>query len=130
MPQPKDITVTVTVDTDNITQANVTETIVLTDNNNDHDTTSGDSSTFDIIANDGATITFQIAQKNEGTGVSFVSFDKEHGGSAIMDPLPSSPNWVGTINGAQQAHESYSITVDVPGKGQFTLDPEVHVEGP
>lgn len=130
MPQPKDITVTVTVDTETITQANVNTTIVLTDDNNDHDNTPGDSSTFDIIANDGATITFQIAQKNGGTGVSFVSFDKEPGGSAIMDPLPSSPNWVGTINGAQDATESYSITIDVPSKGQFTLDPKIDIKGP
>ena len=129
MPQPKDITVTVTVVTENITQNNVDQTIVLTDTNNDHDKTPDDSSTFQIIANNGAQVTFTIAQKDGGTGVSFVSFDKD-GGVSVMNPMPQSPNWTTTISGAQKASENFSITIEVPGKGQFTLDPDVRVEGP
>lgn len=130
MPQPKNITVTVTVDTETITQANVDKTIVLTDTNHDHDKKPDDSSTFEIIANNGAQVTFEIAQKNGKTGVSFVSFDKETGGSQLMNPLPKSPKWRATVSGAQKATENFSIKVNVPGKGDFKLDPEVKVEGP
>lgn len=135
MPKPTNITVTVTVDTETITQANVDTTIVLTDTNHDHDIKPDDSSTFDIIANDGAKVTFEIAQKNGGKGVSFVSFDEAptpSGGKSksVMKPLPNSPNWKTNINGNQKDTEYFTITVSVPGKGDFTLDPEVSVEGP
>lgn len=135
MPKPKNITVTVTVDTETITQANVDTTIVLTDTNNDHDITPDDSATFDIVANNGAQVTFQIAQKDGGTGVSFVSFAKASapaGGTSksVMSPLPQAPQWRTTINGAQKDMEYFDITIDVPGKGEFTLDPIVKVEGP
>ena len=136
MPQPKNITVTVTVDTETITQANVDTTIVLTDDNNDHDQKPDDSSTFDIVANNGAQITFDIAQKDGGTGVSFVSFEQApapSGGKSknLMNPLPKAPtNWRATVNGNQKDTEYFTIKVSVPGKGEFTLDPEVSVKGP
>ncbi|MEO9805324.1 MAG: hypothetical protein ABJF04_18845 [Reichenbachiella sp.] len=135
MPQPKNITVTVTVDTETITQANVDTTIVLTDTNHDHDITPDDSATFEIVANNGGQVTFEIAQKDGKTGVSFVSFEEAPappGGvcKSVMKPLPKSPKWRSTISGNQKDTEYFTIKVNVPGKGDFTLDPEVKVEGP
>lgn len=130
MPQPKDVTVTVTVDTVTITQENVRQTIVLSDDNGGSDQTPGDSCTFLSKINDKAKVTFEIKAKDGSSDVSFVSFNKTGSGPNVMNPMPHAPKWSATVTGGQKDKENYQITVDVSGKGEFTLDPGVEVEGP
>ncbi|MEP3389211.1 MAG: hypothetical protein ABJO02_13540 [Reichenbachiella sp.] len=130
MPTPKDVLVTVTVDTSAITQENVRQTIVLSDDNGGSDQTPNDSCTFLSKINDKAKVTFEIRAKDGSTGVSFVSFDKTGSGPNVMNPMPRAPHWRATVAGAQKDKESYKFVIDVSGKGEFTLDPDVEVIGP
>lgn len=124
-----DINVSVTIDTVNITSSNLSTTVVLTDDNGDHDDTPGDSTTFDIEAGTNQTVKFNIYAKDSSTEVNFVSFADENDVQCFVE-LPSSSNdWTGTTAAAEVAvTENFSITFDVAGKGQFTLDPELKVK--
>lgn len=127
MPTPKDVLVTVTVDTSAITQENVRQTIVLSDDNGGADQTPGDSCTFLTKINDKAKVTFNIRAKDGTTGVSFVSFDKTGSGPNVLNPMPHAPKWRATANGKSKDRESYSFTIQVENKGEFTLDPDVEI---
>lgn len=130
MPKPKDVVVTVTVDTDHISRENVKRTIILSDDNGGADQTPGDSCTFLSKINDKAKVTFKIQAKNGETPVAFVSFDKIGSGPNVINPMPRAPHWRATVAGAQKDKESYEFVIDVSGKGEFTLDPDVEVIGP
>lgn len=127
-----DINVLVTVDTENITPSNLKTTVVLTDDNGDHDKTPGDSETFDVRTTSGKTVQFTIAPKNAGIGaeVSFHSFFYESGDSGVFNPLPSSSNsWTGTTSGTSGDNEFFAIKFNVKGNvnSPFTLDPEMEI---
>ncbi|WP_422361113.1 hypothetical protein [Reichenbachiella sp.] len=130
MPKPKNVIVTVTVDTDQITRENVTRTIVLSDDNGGTDQTPGDSCTFLSKINNEAQATFKCHAKNGTTPVTFISFNKTSSGPDIMNPMPEAPHWTTTVSGNQKDTENYQFTVMVDGKGEFTLDPEVEIKGP
>jgi hypothetical protein len=129
MPQPKDVLVTVTVDTETITQENVNQTIVMTDDNGGKDQTPGDSCTFLSKINKGAQVTFQVVAKDGRSEVAFSAFTKNGQGPNVLNPMPKAPNWKATVSGAQKDKEAYDITVNVSGT-DYTLDPGVQVEGP
>ncbi|WP_420580301.1 hypothetical protein [Reichenbachiella sp.] len=127
-----DINVVVTVDTENITPSNLKTTVVLTDDNGDHDTTPGDSETFDIRTTSGKTVQFKIEPKNKNIGaqVSFDSFFYESGDTGVFSSLPSSSNsWTGTTSGTSGENEFFAIKFNVVGNtnSPFTLDPEVEI---
>lgn len=129
--KPKNVTVTVTVDTDRIEQSNVTETIVLTDDNGGRDQKPGDSSTFSSQINNGARVTFVPAAKNgKECLVTFTKFEKKGECPDVMEPMPCSPKWKARVGGDQKDCESYTIHVSVLDKGDFFLDPKVVVTGP
>ncbi|WP_420580299.1 hypothetical protein [Reichenbachiella sp.] len=130
MPKPKNVSVTVTVDTERINAENIKQTIVLTDDNSGSDQTPDDSCTFLSKINNGAKVTFEIQAKNGSTNVSFVSFNKTGKGPNVLNPMPHAPKWRATVSGNQKDKEDYEFTIEVAGKGQFTLDPGVEVEGP
>lgn len=126
-----DINVVVTVDTENITPNNLKTTVVLTDDNGDHDKTPGDSETFDIRTTSGKTVQFTIVPKNTGIGaqVSFDSFFKESGDS-VFNPMPMASNsWTGTTTGTSGNDEFFAIKFNVDGNSNspFTLDPEMEI---
>lgn len=130
MPKPKDVLVTVTVDTTAITKENVRQTIVLSDDNGGANQTPNNSCTFLSKINKGARVTFEIVAKDGSADVSFISFAKTGSGPNVMNPMPHAPKWSATVSGAQKDKESYEITINVSGKGEFTLDPGVEIEGP
>ncbi len=125
-----DINVTMTVDTSQLTAgatgSAVAAACTLTDDNGDP---SG-SSDFDIQGLAGQTVAFTIVAKDNSTEVSFSAFRYESGDSGVLSPLPSSPNWQGTINGNAGDDEFYYIDFLVPSiqTGAFTLDPEIRVK--
>ncbi|MEP5612817.1 MAG: hypothetical protein ABJP45_11235 [Cyclobacteriaceae bacterium] len=123
-----DINVSVTVDTVNITQENVATTVVLTDDNGDHDITPGDSETFDIVTGINKTIKFTPSSQ-DGTTVTFDSFEQENEVNAFAE-LPSNANeWTGTTaSESVTGTELFKIYFTVEGKGQFYLDPELQVD--
>lgn len=131
-----DFTVTVTVDTATITQANVASTVVLTDDNPDHadgDDTPGDSETFDIETGLNKKILFVPSPNDGSNAVSFDSFVQENNVTAFSD-LPSGGTegngWIGTTaSSSVTGTEKFTINFTVKGKGSFSLDPKLRVQG-
>lgn len=124
-----DINVAVVVDTINIQQSNVSSTVVLLDDNGDHDDTPGNSQTFDIHAGTNQTIKFTAYSMDGTTAVTFDSFVDENSVSGFVD-LPSSGNdWTGRTNSEILPNTEYfTINFTVDGKGSFSLDPELQVD--
>ncbi|MEP2024981.1 MAG: hypothetical protein ABJH98_15815 [Reichenbachiella sp.] len=123
-----DINVLVTVDTENITPDNLKTTVVLTDNNGDHDTTPGDSETFDIEANAGQTVGFTIAAKNGTDPVSLNDFTYEGDTDGILNPLPATSNgFVGTATGNTGQDELFYVNFKANGT-DYSLDPKIEIK--
>ena len=124
------INVTVTVDTEIVTQENLKTSVVLTDDHGDHNEKPGDSETFTIEAAASDKVHFIPVAKDGQTRVQFNNFKWENieGTQHCFDPLPFVNNdWTGTVVGEEGDHENFSITFTVQGKGKFTLDPKLRV---
>lgn len=129
------INVLVVVDTVNITQENLAQTVVLVDDKLDVDKKIDDSKTFTIHAVCGDSIKFRITAVNMETAVAFKGFAWEDvaGSSHCMDPMPNEKNdWTGIAQGNPGDHENFSITFSVAGNKNrpFTLDPDIQLDPP
>lgn len=127
------INVLVVVDTVNITNENINQTVVLIDDNLDHDTQKDDSSTFTIKCNAGDFVTFRITSVNQTTNITFGDHSHDififEEGQNCFDPLPSaSNNWTGTVQGNEGDHENFGIPFTINGDRCYTLDPEIRVQ--
>ncbi|MGB3464744.1 MAG: AidA/PixA family protein [Cyclobacteriaceae bacterium] len=128
------INVLVVVDTQNITQDNLSQTVVLVDDNLDTDSKAGDSETFTIHAKAGDNVRFRITSVGNNTEVIFNEFQWENteGSQHCFNPMPEFSNsWTGLTVGEPGEHEDFYIIFSVGGephrKSIYKLDPKLKV---
>ncbi len=130
-----DINVLVTIDTEAVTQENVTTTVVLSDDNDDSDDIPGDSSTFEIIKEGGGvSIQWTPEAKNDTDTVTISGINKVSGDD-VWDVAPAleagTAMWLGSIidnDGDSTMAMKYDIVFEVSNKsGSFTLDPKIRI---
>ena len=119
-----DINVMVVVNTNNITQDDLTKNVVLVDSKNDADINCGNSSTFQINAVKGNKIKFNICAVDGETKVAFTAIQNEN--SKAFSTEPTYSKWVGIVK--ESGNFSISFNVDGNIGNPFTLDPELQVK--
>ncbi len=130
-----DINVLVTVDTETLTQLNVNNTVVLSDDNDDSDDVPGDSSTFDIVkAGGGVSVQWTPVAKNGTDTVTIRAINKVSGDDCFAAEPANAPGtemWLASLvdNDSNSTLElKYDIVFSVSNKeGDFTLDPKIKV---
>ena len=123
-----DITVTLMVDTANITTTTVADNCTLFDTNGD----ASGSTSFTIDTTTSKSIRFLIAAKNGSTCLSLTGITAKTGQTdlfATNEAPSSSNNWVGTTiaSETQDQTEKFNITFNIGGT-EYTLDPKLVIK--
>lgn len=128
-----DINITVTVDTENVTQAGVNTAVTLTDDNGGSDVESGNSSTFETTAAAQTKLTWSPASQNgtdtvDITGINYNSGDHVFNGDPVKN---ADGTWQVYLDAdlTDGQEEEYDIVFSVSNKPNesFTLDPKVKI---
>lgn len=130
-----DINITVTVDTENVSQADVNTAVTLTDDNGGFDVESGNSSTFETTAVAQSKLIWTPASVN-GTDTVAITGINYNSGDHIFDGDPvqnSDGTWQVYMDAqiTEGQEEEYDIVFSVSNKPgeSFTLDPKVRTGG-